>query len=312
MQTIREKRTKSGPLLEIDYYPVFSPSGRAVPRKKPPPEKKALYNERESVKRFVRLINANFDTQDYFMGITYAAEAAPQSEEEARKDIGNYFRRIRTKRASELKKVEKQLRALPPDSSLKELRRELMAKRRRLRQPIKTAYTLERITYQRGPYRGRANWHSHLFITGGLDPRTMERIWKKGVQVSCDYFQPERFGPEAAARYMSKCPRGKKKFSCSKNMKKPDVSQKDGRISAATVEKMATKLMDDARYWQTKAPGYRLLRTYPRYDEYNGFWYMSVVMYKTDAAEIIPFEGDSFKPRGYDEYENTYLHRSGP
>lgn len=312
MHTIREKRTKSGPLLEIDYYPVFSPSGKAVPKKKPPPEKKELYNARESVKRLVRLVNANFDTQDYLMGITYAAEAAPQSEEEARKDIGNYFRRIRTKRASELKKVEKQLRTLPPDGSLKDLRRELMAKRRRLRRPMKTAYSLERITYQRGPYRGRANWHSHLFITGGLDQRTMERIWKKGIQVSCDYFQPDRFGPEAAARYMSKCPKGKKKFSCSKNMKKPDVSQKDGRISAATVEKMATKLMDDARYWQNKAPGYKLLRTYPRYDEYNGYWYMTVVMYKTDAEEIIPFEGDTFKPKGYDDYENTYLHRSGP
>ena len=312
MQTIREKRTKSGPLLEIDYYPVFKPSGRAVPRKKPPPEKKALYNERESVKRFVRLVNANFDGDDYFMAITYVAEVAPQTEAEARRDILNYFRRVKTKRAAELKRVEKQLRAFPLDDSLRELRRELMARRRRLRRPLKTAYTLEQVTYRSGPCRGRANWHFHLFITGGLEQRMMEGLWKKGIRVSCDYFQPERFGPEAAARYMSKCPRGKKKFNCSKNMKKPDVSQKDGRISAATVEKMATLRMDDARYWQAKVPGYRLLRTYPRYDEYNGFWYMSVVMYKTNAEEIIPFVGDTFEPEGYKRYENKDLHKSGP
>lgn len=312
MQTIREKRTKSGPLLEIDYYPVFSSSGRAVPRKKPPPEKKTEYNLRESAKRLVRLINANFDRKDYFMAITYAAEAAPQTEEETRRDFSNYLRRVRTKRASELKKVEKLIRELPLDRSLKDLRRELMAKRRKLRRPMKAAYTLEQITYQRGPYRGRANWHSHLFVTGGLEPRTMARIWKKGVQVKCDYYQPERFGPEAAGRYMFKSPKGKKKFTCTKNMKKPDVSQKDGKISAATVEKMATQRMDDGRYWQGKAPGYRLLRTYPRYDEYNGHWYMTVVMYKTDADEIIPFVGDIFEPEGYNRHENKDLHKSGP
>ena len=312
MQTIREKRTKSGPLLEIDYYPVFSPSGRAVPRKKPPPEKKELYNQRESVKRFVRLVNANFDTGDYFMATTYVAEAAPQTEAEARKDICNYFRRVKAKRISELKRVEKQIRALPADGSLKDLRRELLAKRRKLRQPMKTAYSLHRVTYRTGPHKGRANWHAHFFITGGLEPLKMEGLWKKGVRVNCDHFRPDIFGPEAAARYISNSGQGKKKFNCSKNMKKPDVSQKDGRISPATVEKMATLRHSDTRYWQSKAPGYKVLRVYPRYDEYNGFWYLSVVMYRAEGEEIIPFVGDTFEPEGYDRYENQNLHKSGP
>lgn len=312
MKTIREKRTHSGPLLEIDYYPIFSPSGRAVPRKKPPPEKKALYNERETVKRLVRLVNANFDGTDYWMHPTYESSQAPQSEAEARKDIGNYIRRVKTRRTAMLKKIEKQIRALPATEALADVRRELLAKRRKLRQPLKVAYTIEQVTYRSGPYRGRHNWHFHVFITGGLDARVMEQIWKKGIRVNCNNFQPETFGPEAAARYMAKAPKGKKKFVCSKNMKKPDVSQKDGRISAATVERMATKLMDDAGYWERKAPGYKLLRTYPRYDEYNGYWYMSVVMYKTDEAGTVPFLGDVFEPGGFDDYEDTYLHRSGP
>lgn len=312
MKTIRERRIRSGPLLEIDYYPIFFPSGRAVPRKKPPPEKKALYNERETVKRLVRLVNANFDGTDYLMHPTYDAALAPQSEAEARKEIGNYIRRVKTRRASELKKVGKQIRALPATDALADLRRELLTKRRKLRQPLKVAYTIEQVTYQSGPYRGRDNWHYHLFITGGLENRVMEQIWKKGIRVNCDNFQPDRFGPEAAARYIAKAPKGKKKFVCSKNMKKPDVSQRDGKISSATVEKIATQRMDDARYWEAKVPGYKFLRTFPRFDEYNGHWYMSVVMYKTKETEAIPFMGDIFEPGGFEEYENKNLHRSGP
>lgn len=113
------------------------------------------------------------------------------------------------------------------------------------------AETLENIKEQieydcfpTGMHKGRVNWHYHIFVTGGLDNRTMERLWDKGVRVNCDNFQPERFGPEAAAKYMlkSNVQESKKKYICSRNMESPrapDPSKRDGRTSQYQLERWA-------------------------------------------------------------------------
>ena len=108
----REKRTYSGPLLEADFYPVFS-DGRSVPvrapKTKPSTAEQEKYNRTIATKKFIRLVNANFDGTDYLMHPTYSPELAPQDEETARRDLINYFRRVRTKRASEAKRLKRRL-----------------------------------------------------------------------------------------------------------------------------------------------------------------------------------------------------------
>ena len=80
------KKTKSGKLLEIDYYPAWD-SGKAIPskcpKKKRSTEEQIRYNKKQAVKKIVRLVNANFDDTDIIMHPTYIQEAAPESEEEA-------------------------------------------------------------------------------------------------------------------------------------------------------------------------------------------------------------------------------------
>ncbi len=60
----REKRTYSGKLLDVDFYPVFS-DGRRMPSRKPKTKpstaEQEKYNRNKAVREFCRIVNANFD-----------------------------------------------------------------------------------------------------------------------------------------------------------------------------------------------------------------------------------------------------------
>lgn len=284
---IREKHTKSGKLFEADFYPIWN-DGRRLPSRAPKTnkstEEQARYNKRQAEKKLIRLVNTNFDTGDVFMSPTYEQSKAPQSEEEARRDIVNYLRRVKRKRNSELKRITKLLSENPEDKKLKE-------QKEQLEKPFKYIYVIEKVTYKTGKYAGRDNWHFHLFLTGGVDRDTLEDMWPNGIRTNADRFQPEKFGPEAAAKYMSKAPQGSKRFCCSRNLDKPKTSKpKDGRISARGVQMLATQRIDDKEYWERRYKGYRFVKCYARYNEYNGNWYVSVVMYKASGAELPKWE----------------------
>lgn len=281
---IREGKIKSGPLLEVDFYPVFA-DGRRIPRRAPKTKRSTKeqekYNQKQATLKFIRIINANFGTGDHLLTITYIPEYAPQTEADARRDIANYIRRVKTRRRSELKLVNELLKEHPDDKRLKQ-------RKKQLEKPFKYAYTLEKVTYQRGKYAGRANWHIHMFATGGVSRDDMEDIWHKGVRVNADRYQPERFGPEAAAKYISKDPQGSKRFVCSRNMDKPQKPPpRDDKITRRGLERLARERADDPAYWERRYKGYRLLSCYARLNPYNGYWYVSVVMYKTNN-EILP------------------------
>lgn len=284
----REKRTYSGKLLDVDFYPIFS-DGRRIPtrapKSKPSTEEQEKYNHNKSVKEFVRIINTNFDEYDNLFHPTFVQEYAPQDREELKKEVQRWVQRVKRRRAAELKRAKKALAAMPKDKALKEQRDTLKQKIKLLKRPFKYAYVPEMVTYKSGKYKGRVNWHIHMFATGGLDNRTMERLWTKGVRVNCNNFQPETFGPEAAARYFLKAAGEKKKYICSRNMAKPKTpnpAKRDGKVSQYQLERWAKERVDDAAFWERRYKGYKFLRCFPRKNPFNGRWYVSLVMYRTD------------------------------
>ena len=107
----REKRTYSGKLLDVDFYPVFS-DGRRIPSKAPKTKRSTAeqekYNHNKAVREFVRKANANFDERDYFMHPTFIPAFAPQDRDEAKRILSNYLARVRRRRESELKKAERE------------------------------------------------------------------------------------------------------------------------------------------------------------------------------------------------------------
>lgn len=272
------KKTKSGRLLEVDYYPAWD-SGKSIPSRAPKrkrsTEEQSRYNYRQTIKKVIRLVNANFDQTDILMHPTYRQECAPESEQQARRDMVNYIRRVKTWRASELKRLQSE----PETKTSRE-------KIQKLKQPLKYIYVIEEVIYKSGKKKGMKNYHFHIFITGsGAGDRDVyESLWKDGIRVNADRFHPEKFGPEAAAVYITKDPKGARRFACSKNLKKPDVRPPtDAHLSRAGLERVAKERVDDAGYWERKHRGYRFLKQYSRYNPYNGCWYVSVVMYKTDG-----------------------------
>lgn len=306
----REKRTYSGPLLEADFYPVFNDGRRLptrAPKTKPSTAEQKKYNRTQATKKFIRLANANFDKTDYLMHPTYSPEKAPQSEAEARRDIVNYLRRVKTKRSSEAKRLRKDLSAaedaaekMPDNKYLSSSVEKLKAKIAKLEAPFKYIYVIEKQTYKSGIYAGRANWHFHLFLTGGIDNKTLEEMWTNGLRTNCNNYQPDKFGPEAAARYMSKDPQGAKRFSYSRNLVRPKEKIKDGKISRRAVERMAKERTEDKEFWEKRYKGYRFVRCYARYNDFNGRWYISAVMYKTDG-EAPRWEEEEWITTDYNE-----------
>lgn len=289
----REKKTISGRLLEADFYPVWE-NGSKMPVRpsgtKESSEAQKKYNNNMAIKRAVRLINANFDNEDLLLTYTYEQKFAPLTIEKASRDMDNYKRRIKTRRASELKRIEKLLKTDPQNKKYRALLK-------KLKTPFKYYYTIEEVIYKTGSLKGRKNYHVHLFMTGGLDRDTVEAMWGKSVRVNARRFRPEVFGPEAAARYISKDPQGRKRFRHSQNLVQPETRVKDGHISSRTVERMAKQRVDDKDYWERRNKGYRFLRCFSRFNKYNGHWYVSVVMYKADSDGLLPdwkIEGDDW------------------
>lgn len=301
---IRNKKTISGPMLEVDYYPVFSDSRRIptrAPKTKPSTEAQEKYNRAQAKKKIVRLVNANFDNTDFFVHPTYEDWQAPQSEEQARRDIVNYLRRIKTKRKSELKKAAAELAELEEfykdkGSKFTAARLDkLRHKVKKLSEPFKYIYVMEQQEYKSGKRKGQLNWHFHLFATAGLDAEQMEELWP--YRINCNRYQPEKFGFEAAAKYIAKDPQGNKSFAYSKNLTQPTVKEpKDGRVTKRYVEKIARERVDDKEYWEKKFKGYRFVKLIKKFNEFNLNWYVSVVMIKANTGEPL------INPDAYDDW----------
>lgn len=301
---IRNKKTISGPMLEVDYYPVFN-DGRRVPTRapktKPSTEAQEKYNRAQAKKKIVRLVNANFDNTDYFVHPTYEDWQAPQTEEQARKDIVNYLRRIKTKRKSEMKKIEAELKELESFYTDKESKftaarlDKLRHKVKKLSEPLKYIYVMERQEYKSGKRKGQLNWHFHLFMSGGLDAETIESMWP--YRINCNRYMPEKFGFEAAAKYIAKDPCGNKSFAYSKNLNQPTVLEpKDGRVTKKYVERIARERVDDKDFWEKKFKGYRFVKLVKKFNEFNLNWYVSVIMVKADTGEPL------VNPGSYDDW----------
>ena len=290
---IKEKRIRSGKLLEIDLYPAFD-DGRRIPERASGTRRSTLeqekYNRMQSVKRCVRIVNANFDNTDHFAHFTYFAENAPESVQAARAQFKNYLRRVARKRTSTAKRIRRRIERLKAGDISDELASvisELEAKEKKLCEEFKYFYVIEETVYKTGRYAGLVRYHFHAFITGGLENSEIEDLWTLGERARSNYFDPERYGPEAAAKYMSKELSRERRIGHSLNLKKPEqLRLRKSRVTARGIERIAKERVDDREYWEKRYPGYRFLRCFARYNNYNGHWYVSAVMYKDSGAPV--------------------------
>lgn len=256
MAKVMKQVTRAGKMLEVKYFPAHSngikiSEGRICNKTA---EQMREENRRKSIKRFVLLVNTNFDEDDYFASLDYMPEYAPLTLENAKKDIENYIKRV---------KYHRKKKGLSNEN-------------------FKYAYSYHCETYKRGMYKGMNNYHFHIFLKAdGMTAKEYKDLWKFGMRGNITNYDPYRFGPEAAAKYLTKTAVGKKMYKCSRNMQQPIVEEKkNGQISNRKLRELGEQRIDDRAYWEQRYPSYNFVRCESQYNEYNGHWYITVIMYK--------------------------------
>ena len=82
-------------MLEVEIFPIWNTQNEVREAKKHTTrEAQKNLNDKNAKKKFIRKINANFTEEDLCVTLTYSNGFVPD-EEQARRDIRNYLRRVR-------------------------------------------------------------------------------------------------------------------------------------------------------------------------------------------------------------------------
>lgn len=249
MKTIyREKRYYCGEYLDVYIYPVYlavSKRSRRSRRAKPSSAAQKKLNQRHREEKLARLLHANFTPEDLELHLTYASQ--PESEEEAKRELSNFLRRLRRYR-----------------------------KKHGL-EPLKYIAVTER-----GKKGGR--FHHHVTVNGGIDRDELERLWGLGYANS-RRLQFAETGLAGLAHYIVKSPVGSKAWNASKNLIDPEPKTRDGYISTRRARELLADTTDRAEY-ERLYPGYALADAGAFFNDINGGCYINARYYRIDGVFI--------------------------
>ena len=249
----RERQYFCGDYLEVDIYPVFRKQRGRGRKAKPTSAVQERLNEHNAVEKLIRILNANFTANDYEFHLTYTNENLPNSVEEAKRDIQNFIRAVKRKRAK-----------LGLDD-------------------------LKYVCVPEGGFEG-TRFHFHVTMNGGLDRSVIEELWGYGY-ANGKRLQFNEEGVEGLARYVTKqfaahkdeLPFGKR-WSASKNLLIPEPVDKDGRLSARKVKDLASNLCGSRKAFETLYKGYNVSKIESFYNDVNSGFYLHVKLYREDAV----------------------------
>ncbi len=281
-----EKTTKSGKLLELDFYPEGREGQlpQRARKEKQSSEEQQAYNKVLSVKKVVRMVNANFEENDYFITLTFDTESAPKDYNDAHRLVNNYLRRVKRKAEKAAKDAEAKTKLLEQELANDSLNDGLVValeELQRLNRPLKYLYVISTGIYESGPFIDQISFHVHMFLTSVLARGVVEELWKYGNIARFSRYAPERYGPEAAAKYLALNKLEGRRFSHSNNFSLPIEEKNDKHMSYSDLLDLCKNRSDDKTYWEARYPGYRFVRAEKRFNRYNSKWYLSVVMYRT-------------------------------
>ena len=271
----REKKTDCGNYREIDIIPRTDNAERAVKgkrgkRKKVTEPKQKDLNDKNSKRYLVQLGNGNFGIADLHGSCTYDNEHLPDNVEDAVKNVDNYLRRIAYRRGK---------LGIEP-----------------LKYILVTEYG-----YQKEDETKLVRVHHHIIMNGGLDRDEVEMMWtdqrinwkryekspddyRNTVQkmgwINADRLQVNENGIEALCKYVLKNPKGKKRWSSSRNLERP-VQQPpaDHKHSKKKVEELAKSTDAGKEYFQKQFPDFDIVEVKPEYYEETG-WHIYIKAWK--------------------------------
>lgn len=203
----RTTTTEAGKMIEVDIYPTFNVR-HDMPRTKrgreSRPAQKNL-NDKRARRYLNQLASANFGKGDLWGTFTYRAGEEPESIDEAEKKFGNFIRRINRRR------------------------------KRAGKENIKYIYVTEWEDGEKG-----VRCHHHAILSGDVDRDEIEQLWYHG-----DRTETKRLAPDpdthiaGLVHYITKDPKGKKRWKTSKGLKKPTITRSYSKFGKTKVRKMA-------------------------------------------------------------------------
>ncbi len=271
MGKIRYDNIISGNRLEVCIYPTHEKSGIRLsegPKTNKTKEQMQAENDKKATLKFVRLCECNFSTKDFKISCEYEPEFAPADEKALHKDISNYIRRIKYYRK----------------------------KKGLSNKNFKYNLSVHCELYKSGYKCGLKHYHFHGFISGdGMTSEEMKGLWKYGTKGNIERYDPIRYEPDDFAYYAATgtskgrkyIRKGSRRFIHSQNCKQPIVQpKKDARINKEKLAEIAEKRVDDRSYWEKKYPSYYFKKMDVQYNQFNGFYYVRVVLYKKDLYKV--------------------------
>lgn len=246
----RVKTIRSGDMLEVEAYPLFdAPAGKRGKRKNSSTAAQKNLNNKNTKKRIVRLTNANFTNDDVWSTLTYDNNNLPADEEQAKKDMQNYLRRVKR----HIKKHNL------PD--------------------LKYIYVTE---YSNTPGK-KVRIHHHI-ITNFRDRDTLEDLWHGGGRSHTRRLRADDYGFEGLVRYITKDVRETKRYSVSRNLTKPKVTVADSKLTRRRAHKIATQEVDAQEIFEKMYEGYKFNDIDIKFSEWTSGAYLYVRMKRSDLS----------------------------
>lgn len=233
-------------VLEVNIFPITladkNKSRKA--KKKESLKKQKNLNDKNAKLYFYRKAQCNFDSSDYVWHITYNNNERPKDIEEANKDFKNLMAKVNKERKKS---------GLPN---------------------AKYMAVIE------GGEGTKKKIHFHIIIDGDIHRDKLEGFWKKGTS-NIDRLQPDENGIKGLTQYMTKDPKGKKRWKQSKgNLEEPQPMINDNRFSNRQMNNFLNNHPSREEF-ERLYPGYILTDYSINYSEENGGVYMNISMRRT-------------------------------
>lgn len=218
---------------EVELYEYSEEEQEAVRRRRKtrtrasPPKIKNL-NDSNSRKHFRWLLFNNFTEGDYFVTLTFDNDYLSKGIVDCKREFANYIRRLK-------------------------------------RLYVKKGFSLRQIYVTEGTRDG-SRFHYHLIVNsenGKVTRDEVEQLWKCARRTNSKRLQFDEDGTfTSLANYLMKSQDAKKKWerswNCSHNLKRPDITIDDNKISRRTMR----KIQDAARNDEVRAI---MSRVYPKF-----------------------------------------------
>ena len=257
MRTVyREKKYTCGEYLDVFIYPVFETgkhSGGKRAKRKPSTDAQKKLNQRHREEKLARLLHANFTPEGLEIHLTYRVQ--PESDEEAKRHLQNFIRRLKRYIAKHGLGVLKYI-----------------------------AIT------ERGKRGGRYHHHVTIEVEKGIDRDVLEQLWTDTEghgYANSRRLQFNEEGLEGLARYVVKSPAGNKSWFASRNLIDPPPRTRDERISGRKARELAENIQDGTQF-EKLYPGYLCAKAETWHNDVNGGCYLKVSLYREDGKFIQP------------------------